>query len=121
MNSFLTLLVDATPFLLYSLLLVKSLTTWRRLSLRIDIQESDPFCGEYSRARNRSKTNMLSAILFLLTLGTLTFMASNAYALAVLDKTFLSMRVFQMFVVSNCAAYWLVLDLISRNASPDEV
>lgn len=31
----------------------------------------------------------------------------------------MSMRVFQMFVLSNCMAYWLILDLITKDARED--
>ena len=113
----LTLLIDAVPFALYTVLLFKSLGTWKMLRNKVR-------CGSYTsddcRSSYRRKINLLMAILSLLTLCTLTFMASNAYALFMFDRTLLSVRVFQLFVVSNCAAYWLVLDLISRDASLEE-
>jgi len=94
------LLVNAVPFLLYGALLFKLYSAWRRVRSMED----------------RCKEARLAAVLLLLTVCTLTFMAANAYALEVYGKTFLSLRVFQMFVLSNCAAYWLVLDLITKDA-----
>lgn len=94
------LLVNAVPFLLYGALLFKLYSAWRRVRSMED----------------RCRETRLAAVLLLLTVCTLTFMAANAYALEVYGKTFLSLRVFQMFVLSNCAAYWLVLDLITKDA-----
>jgi len=94
------LLVNAAPFLLYGALLFKLYSAWRRVRAMED----------------RCRETRLAAVLLLLTVCTLTFMAANAYALEVYGKTFLSLRVFQMFVLSNCAAYWLVLDLITKDA-----
>lgn len=94
------LLIDGILFMMYLALLVKQGFIWRRMSTRC-------------RMSGTCRSNLLFAILALLTLCTLTFMAANAYVLAAFEKTLLSIRVFQMFVVSNCLAYWLVLDLIS--------
>lgn len=94
------LFVNAVPFLLYGALLFKLYSAWRRVRSMED----------------RCRETRLAAVLLLLTVCTLTFMAANAYALEVYGKTFLSLRVFQMFVLSNCAAYWLVLDLITKDA-----
>ncbi|MDH1237254.1 hypothetical protein [Stutzerimonas stutzeri] len=94
------LFVNAAPFLLYGALLFKLYSAWRRVRSMED----------------RCRETRLAAVLLLLTVCTLTFMAANAYALEVYGKTFLSLRVFQMFVLSNCAAYWLVLDLITKDA-----
>lgn len=94
------LFVNAVPFLLYGALLIKLYSAWRRVRSMED----------------RCKEARLAAILLLITVCTLTFMAANAYALEVYGKTFLSLRVFQMFVLSNCAAYWLVLDMITKDA-----
>ena len=94
------LFVNAAPFLLYGALLFKLYSAWRRVRSMED----------------RCRETRLAAVLLLLTVCTLTFMAAYAYALEVYGKTFLSLRVFQMFVLSNCAAYWLVLDLITKDA-----
>lgn len=69
---------------------------------------------------DRRKEARLAAVLLLLTVCTLTFMAANAYVLGTYGKTLLSMRVFQMFVLSNCVAYWLILDLITKDAREDD-
>lgn len=99
-EALLNLLVDAVPFLIYSALLIKLAVSWRTVF----------------RVADRKRETRLAAILLLITVCTLTFMVANAYALHAYGKTFLSMKVFQMFVLSNCAAYWLVLDLITKDA-----
>lgn len=98
------LLVTAGPFLLYSALLAKLFLVWKRVF----------------REKDRHREARLAAILLLMTLCTLTFMAANAYALEAYGKTLLSMRVFQMFVLSNYVAYWLILDLITKDAREDD-
>ena len=98
------LFVNAAPFLLYGALLFKLYSAWRRVRSMED----------------RCKEARLAAILLLMTLCTLTFMAANAYVLVTYGKTLLSMRVFQMFVLSNYVAYWLILDLITKGAREDD-
>lgn len=88
--------INGLPFILYTALLGKLVWSWRRVR----------------SVENRKKESRLTAILLVLTLCTLTFIAANAYAMGVLGKTLLSIRVFQMFVLSNCIFYWLVLDLV---------
>lgn len=92
--------IVALPFILYTALLFKLFFVWRNVS-----------------SFERKPEARLAAILLLITVCTLTFMAANAYMLVVYGKTLLSTRVFQMFVLSNCMAYWLVLDLITKDAS----
>ncbi|MCY1285267.1 hypothetical protein D9M69_434400 [compost metagenome] len=96
----LNLLVDALPFLLYSALLVKLVVSWRRVH----------------RKHDRRKEGRLAAVLALILVCTLTFMAANAYMLEMYGKTLLSLKVFQAFVLSNCMAYWLILDFITKEA-----
>lgn len=98
------LFVITVPFVLYTALLVKLFFAWRKVTVMED----------------RVKEARLAAILLLLTICTLTFMAANIYVLQVYGKTLLSMKFFQMFVLSNCAVYWLVLDLITKDACPPE-
>lgn len=88
--------ITILPFLLYSGLLVKVMWSWRKVRKMPD--------GKSGSA--------LTALLGMLTLCTLTFMVANAYAIHIWGNTFLSFRVFQMFVLANCVAYWLVLDLV---------
>lgn len=95
--------VSALPFLLYSALLIKLFVVWKRIF----------------RVKDRHQEARLAAILLLMTVCTLTFLAANAYTLHVSGKTLLSMKVFQMFVLSNCMAYWLILDLITKDARED--
>jgi hypothetical protein len=96
------LFVNTVPFILYTALLGKLLFSWRRVRAMTDgIREA-----------------RLTAVLLLITVCTLTFMAANGYALAVYGVTFLSLKVFQMFVLANCLAYWLILDLITRDVAP---
>lgn len=106
--------INAIPFVLYTVLLFKSFRIWRRLRKKAD--GTRPLYYPALQWEIRKKVNLLMAVLALVSLCSVTFMASNIYALLMLDKTFLSLKVFQMFVVSNCAAYWLVLDLISKDA-----
>lgn len=96
--------IAAAPFLLYTALLIKLFLVWKRVF----------------RVKDRKQEARLAAILLLMTVCTLTFMAANAYVLEVYGKTLLSMRVFQMFVLSNCMAYWLILDLITKDAGEDQ-
>lgn len=98
------LLVTAMPFLMYSALLCKLFLVWKRVF----------------RVKHKQREARLAAILLLMTLCTLTFMAANAYALEAYGNTLLSMRVFQMFVLSNYVAYWLILDLITKDAREDD-
>lgn len=105
MQDLIDLAVSATPFIIYSALLIKLFLVWKAVF----------------RVKDRKQESRLVAILLLMTLCTLTFMAANAYMLEVYGKTLLSMRVFQMFVLSNCMAYWLILDLITKDASEDSV
>jgi len=93
-------LINLVPFLLYTALLVKLVVSWRRIR----------------KMKDRCREARLTAVLLLITLCTLTFMAANAHALLFYGKTLLSFRVFQMFVLGNCAAYWLVLDLITTDS-----
>ena len=111
-----SLIIDLVPFVLYSALLLKAVKVWRWLSARLP-KEDRRNCTTCILSVERRKTNLLMAILLLLTLCTLAFMASNLYALIVMDRTLLSIKVFQMFVISNCAVYWLVLDLIIKDAT----
>lgn len=121
-NHYLDIFIDAVPFVLYTVLLIKAALVWKIVRRKV-VQCEGQQCHTWTPdrvARERNKANLLLCILLLLLLCTLTFMAANAYALVTYETTFLSLRVFQMFVVGNCAAYWLVLDLISRNASVEE-
>ena len=102
-SEMLDMLVAAAPFLLYTALLMKLFFVWKQVF----------------RVKDKQREARLAAILLLLTVCTLTFMAANAYVLDSYGKTLLSIKVFQMFVLSNCMAYWLVLDLITKDARED--
>ena len=95
--------VTIVPFLLYGALLAKTTVSWLKVRKMAD----------------RKKERRLAALLGILALCTLSFIAANAYAIHLWGNTFLTFRVFQMFVVGNYIAYWLVLDLVSGAA--DEV
>lgn len=95
--------VTALPFLLYSVLLGKLAWSW----------------GRVRRIADRRKEGRLAAIIAIIALCTLTFMVANAYAIHIWGKTFLSFKVFQMFVLGNCLAYWLVLDLVAGEAESE--
>lgn len=95
---YINLFIDFLPFVLYTGLLGKMLYSW--ISLRgVDQKSRSP----------------LAAILLLACVVIVLFIASNVYALAVYGKTFLSIRVFQMFVIGNCVLYWALIDLLVRN------
>lgn len=98
------LFIITVPFVLYTALLAKLFVAWKTVRVMED----------------RCKESRLAAILLLITVCTLTFMAANIYVLQVYGKTLLSMKFFQMFVLSNCAVYWLVLDLITKDACSPE-
>jgi glucan phosphoethanolaminetransferase (alkaline phosphatase superfamily) len=96
--------VSAAPFILYTAILLKLLLVWRRIF----------------KISDKRRESRLAAILLLMTVCTLTFMIANAYVLQVYGKTLMSVRVFQMFVLSNCLVYWLTLDLITKAASEND-
>ena len=96
-------LITVLPFALYGGLLWRLLVSWVRVR----------------KIRDRKKEGRLAAVLGVLALCTMLFMVANAYAIHIWGQTFLSFRVFQMFVLSNCVAYWLVLDLVAREAAED--
>ena len=92
--------ITVLPFLLYSGLLVKLVWSWIKVR----------------KMPNGKRGSTLTALLGMLTICTLTFMVANGYAIHIWGSTFLSFRVFQMFVLANCVAYWLVLDLVAGEA-----
>lgn len=98
-SQYIDLFIDFLPFILYTGLLGKLFVSW--LSLRC--------------IREGGKT-ALAAILLLASVTIVLFLASNVYTLAVYGKTFLSIRVFQMFVIANCVVYWVLIDLVVRGA-----
>jgi len=113
--------IDAVPFLLYSVLLLRAVAVWRRLRRTMAHCEERRSCPPaMAREAERRKTNLLMALLLLVSVCTVVFMISNAYTLQEWGRTLLSLRVFQMFVVGNCAVYWLVLDLIMRDATDSD-
>ena len=92
----LDVLITVLPFLLYSGLLIKLIWSWSKVR----------------RMPHGKRGSALTALLGMMTICTLTFMVANAYAIHIWGSTFLTFRVFQMFVLANLVAYWLVLDLI---------
>lgn len=90
--------IDLVPFALYVGLLIKLLLSW--LTLKEVSQE------------HRSPA---AAVLLLTCLVIVLFIASNIYTLGVYGKTFLSIRVFQMFVVGNCVVYWVLIEMLVRS------
>lgn len=98
-TQYIDLFINFLPFILYTGLLGKLFVSW--LSLRC--------------IREGGKT-ALAAILLLASVTIVLFLASNVYTLAVYGKTFLSIRVFQMFVIANCLVYWVLIDLVVRDA-----
>ena len=95
--------VNAIPFAIYTVLLSKLESVWRHLS----------------RTDDSVKAKRLIAVVAILAICTVLFMSANAYALFAMGSTLLSMKFFQMFVVGNCVAYWMVLDLVVWEAEHD--
>lgn len=100
MMHLLDFLITAVPFVIYSATLVKLHVVW---------------CG-VRQCKECARCKRLASVVGILAVCTLLFIIANAYALLDLGKTLFSMRVFQMFVVGNCVAYWLVLDLVAKDA-----
>ena len=103
MDVILDYLINAIPFVIYTVLLVRLERSWAYLK----------------HCEASEKVRRLMAIIAILAICTVLFMAANAYALFALGKTLLSMRVFQMFVLGNCVAYWMVLDLVTWEVKQD--
>lgn len=101
--SYIDWVVNTIPFVIYTVLLIKLESVWRHLN----------------RAGNSDKAKRLIAVVAILAICTVLFMSANAYALFALGSTLLSMKFFQMFVVGNCVAYWMVLDLVAWEAEHD--
>lgn len=94
--------IDYIPFLIYALLIGKIMMSWMAM------KSIDP--------NSRSK---LAAPLLLVVVVALVFMVANLYALAVFGKTLISIRVYQMFVVGNCVALWVLINIIVNMAKKD--
>lgn len=92
-------LVDLAPFAMYLAVLVKLLFGWRKV-------------------RRSGLNSGHTAIFALLGLVVTCLLAANVYAFAVEGKTYLSLKVFQMFLVGNWLVYWIVIDFLTR--SPEE-
>jgi hypothetical protein len=105
MDKFINFLVDMAPFVMYFAVLIKLYRSYRAIS-KAGISEA-------WRAR-------VLGILALLTLVIGTLLASNAYALAIYGKTFMSLRVFQMFIMGNCVVYWLIIDVLIKVSVSDQ-
>lgn len=94
--------IDYIPFIIYALLIGKIMLSWHGLK---GIDE-----------RSRSK---LAAPLLLVVVVVIVFMIANVYALAVYGKTFLSIRVYQMFVIGNCVAFWVLINIVVNMAKKE--
>lgn len=93
-------LVDLAPFAMYTAVLIKLYRSWR--TVKSDVPDV-----------HRSR---LAAVMTLLAVVIGCFLAANVYALAVYGKTYLSLHVFQLFIMGNCVVYWLVIDLLTKDA-----
>lgn len=103
-NSMINFGVDLTPFLIYSAVLWKVWSSWRLVKRGADL----------------ARRHRMAAVLGLLGLVVACFLAANAYALAFYGKTYLSIRMFQLFLAGNCAVYWLVLDILTKDSVPEQ-
>lgn len=97
----LTYFVDYAIFLGYSILLWQTLTSW--LQLR--------------RSNGRKRESILTALLLVMMISILAFVAANLYLLQYRGETLLSMRLFQIFVVANFFVYWLIITLLRREVA----
>lgn len=89
------ILIDLAPFAMYLAVLVKLLFGWRKV-------KAHGFNSGHG------------AIFALLALVVTSLLAANVYAFAVEGKTYLSLKVFQMFLVGNWLVYWIVIDFLTR-------
>lgn len=104
MEHFVDFCINAAPFVMYSAILVKLHAVW----------------WEVRHCKSCPRCRRLSCVVGILAVCTLLFIFANAYALLDMGRTLFSMRVFQMFVFGNCVAYWLVLDLVSKELEHDD-
>lgn len=103
-KSFFDLAVDIAPFVIYGALMVKLYRSWRRIDQLADVV--------------RKHTLVPVVMIMALVIG--CALASNVYALVAYGKTFMSIRVFQLFLVANCVVYWLLIDILTKNAVVEE-
>lgn len=95
-------IVDLASFLFYIAVLGKIALGW--LSVRKD--------------QDAQRRHRLAAVLLLLVVVIVCFLAANVYALAFYGSTYLSLYVFQMFIMGNCLVYWLVVDILTKDSAP---
>lgn len=96
------MLVDLTPFVIYLAVLGKIYRSWKLIKAEAD----------------EARRNKLAAVLLILTVVIALFLGSNVYALAVYGKTYLSLRMFQLFIIGNCIVYWLLIDVVTKDSVP---
>lgn len=97
-------LVDVAPFIMYAAVMIKIYKGWKSVKGRVDAQHR----------------GQLAALLSMLAVVVAIFLAANAYALIFYGKTYLSLHVFQMFIIGNCAVYWLVIEYLTGDAAPTQ-
>lgn len=102
LNKLFNVLVDVLPFLLYGAVLAKVWGSWRIVKQSAD---------EVRRCR-------MGAVLILLIVVVACFLAGSAYTLVAYGKSYLAIRVFQLFVVGNVVVYWLLLDILTKDSVP---
>lgn len=103
-NEYLNLLIDLVPFLIYGAVLLKVWGSWRQVKTSPD----------------EVRRNRMVAVLILLSVVVVCFLAGSAYTYIAYGKSYLSIRVFQLFVVGNCAVYWLLLDILTKDSVPEQ-
>ncbi len=104
LKSFFDFLVDAAPFVLYAAVLHKLYKSWVKIKQMSDVV----------------RKHTLVPVIMIMALVSGIALASNIYALVAYGQTYMSLRVFQLFLAGNCAAYWLMLDIIVKDAAPHE-
>jgi len=95
-------IVDMAPFAIYLAVLIKLYRSWKL----IQVEASE------------DRRNKLAAVLLIAAVVIGMFLASNVYALVVYGKTYLSLRMFQLFIVGNCIVYWMMIDIIAKDSVP---
>lgn len=103
-ESMINFVVDALPFLMYGAVLYKVWKSWCKVRVTADDTRRD----------------RMASILILLSVVVICLLAANAYAFLATGKTYLSIRVFQMFLAGNCVVYWLVLDILTKDSIPEQ-
>lgn len=98
------LIVDMAPFVMYGAVLIKLYRSWKLIKDTAD----------------QVRRHALSAVMLMMVLVIGVALLSNVYALVMNGKTYMSLRMFQLFLAANCVVYWMLIDIMTKTAAPDE-